>query len=451
MTKNVVVQDVDGVRYQLGEVIGEGGQGRVWRTADGRRIVKCLFAYGAKETLRRRLAFIRRLELKGLHVARPIALLQEPAVGYVAEFLEDMVAAQTLLTPPRGSSLTAWYLATGGVRRRLRLMAHVGETLAALHGLGLAYGDLSPGNVFVSENAAHHEAWLIDLDNLRHHSSPGEGVYTPGYGAPELVAGGGGATSLSDAWSFAVLVHQVMRLVHPFVGDLVSEGEPELEEKAFAAKLPWIEHSSDDSNHVTTGLPRECVFNERLLDLARATFETTGHAPQTRPSVSAWTERLHSAANQTLRCQGCRGTYFANATACPWCDRPRDRFVRVIVRRWEPGRGVVGKDVQPAPAAQLVVSDGESLELTARFTDGRAGTRSRSTEGAIEPREKGLFVQPSSGATWFTAPTNAKPEEGAKAVSARGATLPTEGSGWRLHFGPLDAPHRVAIVREALG
>lgn len=450
MTKPVVVQDVDGVRYELGALIGEGGQGRVWRTSDGRRIVKCLFARGAAETLRRRLAFIRRLELKGLHVARPVALLQAPAVGYVAEFLADMVAAHALLAPPRGSSLTGWYLETGGVRRRLRLMAHVGETLAALHGLGLAYGDLSPGNVFVSERAEHHEAWLIDLDNLRHDSAPGEGVYTPGYGAPELVAGRGGATSLSDAWSFAVLVHQTMRLVHPFVGDLVSEGEPELEEQAFAAKLPWIGHSTDESNRATAGLPRECVLNDRLMELARATFEAKGHAAQSRPSVSAWVERLHAAADQTLRCQGCGGTYFANATACPWCDRARGAFVRVIVRRWEPNEGVVDSDRQ-APVARIMVSGGESIELTARFTEGRAGPRSRSTEGMIVRREKGLFVQPATGVTWFTAPTKATPGDGARAVSARGVTLPTEGDGWRLHFGPLDAPHRVAIVREVAG
>jgi DNA-binding helix-hairpin-helix protein with protein kinase domain len=448
--KPVVVYDVNGASHELRDVIGEGGQGRVWRTTDGRRIVKCLFAAGAPETLRRRLAFVRGLDLAGLHVARPIALLRAPAVGYVAEFLADMVAARTLQAPPRSASLTGWYLATGGLRRRLRLLAHAGETLAALHALGLAYGDLSPANVFVSASVDHHEAWLIDLDNLRHDSVSSETVATPGYGAPELISGRRGATSLSDAWAFAVLVHQTLRLVHPFVGDLVAEGEPELEEDAFAARLPWIEHSTEDHNRATGGLPREVVFNDRLLELARRTFESPGHAPTGRPSVSAWVDRLHSAADQTLRCRECAGTYFAAAEACPWCDRPRDRFVRVIVRRWEPGRGVVGSDVQP-PVARLMVGDREIVDLSARITEGRAGPRARASQGAIARRERGLFVQSAPGVTWFTAPTKAPPTEGARVLPERGATLPTEGDGWRLHFGPLDEPHRVAIVREVAG
>lgn len=44
------------------------------------------------------------------------------------------------------------FLRTGGLHRRLRLLAKLARTLAKLHGRGLAYGDLSPANIFVSKD-----------------------------------------------------------------------------------------------------------------------------------------------------------------------------------------------------------------------------------------------------------------------------------------------------------
>lgn len=86
--------------------------------------------------------------------------------------------------------------------------------------------------------AEAHEAWLIDLDNLCTHSEPGRAVFTPYYGAPEIVTGRSGATSLSDAWAFAVLAFNALTLLHPLCGDLVRDGEPELEEQALTGQVP---------------------------------------------------------------------------------------------------------------------------------------------------------------------------------------------------------------------
>jgi len=449
MTATKVVFDEQGARYELRERIGWGGQGEVWRTVDGRRVVKRLFARRSPEVLRRQIAWVKRLDLSGLHVARPVALLRAPTVGYVAEFLQEMVPLAALLRPTRGASPLRWYGETGGLRRRLRLLAHAGETLAALHGRGLAYGDLSPANVFVSSSPEHAESWLIDLDNLRHESDPANAVFTPGYGAPEVIRGRRGSTSLSDAWSFAVVGMEALRLVHPFVGDRVADGEPELEEAAFAAEVPWVEHATDASNRATAGISRERVINERLLDLARRAFEAPGHDPTTRPSVGEWVDRLHAAADQTLRCGGCRATFFANAVQCPWCGRARDRFVLAVVRRWEPEHRAVAPKEMP-PVGRLVVSRDESTSVVLRIAEGRSGVAGREALGVLAWRERGVFVQPQVGATWFAADARPGATASAREIPAQGMTVPTDGEGWRIHFGPLDRPHRVAIVKEGL-
>jgi DNA-binding helix-hairpin-helix protein with protein kinase domain len=439
------VFDEQGVAYALTRSLGRGGQGEVWLTADGRRVVKRLFQKTDAERVRRQIAYVRRLDLTGLHVARPIALLRPPAVGYVAEFLGDMEPFGNLLGPPRGVPLTNWYLTTGGLRRRLRLLAHVGEMVSALHARGLAYGDLSPANVFVSKGDGHTEAWLIDLDNLHHASDPARTVTTRGYTAPELLDGRRGMTSLSDAWAFATLVVHALRLVHPFFGDVVEAGEPELEDEAFAARLPWIEHEADRQNQSSRGLPAKSVLTKGLFELARRTFEPEGHPARERPGVGAWVERLHDAADRTRRCGGCEGTCYMTRRTCPWCDHPDEGTVHVEIHRWEPGRGLA---VGALPVGVIALSARESRTLDARLCEAETGLVGRALRGVLSARERGVFALPEAMVRWFTSAPDDTRGERAREVSARGVTLPVEPTGWRLHFGPMDKPHRVAVLAE---
>ena len=126
-----------------------------------------------------------------------------------------------------------------------------------------------------------------------------------------------GPTSLSDAWAFAVLAFHALTLLHPFCGDAVMNGEPELEEQAFAGLMPWVDHSTDGRNRSRHGLPRDRVLDSHLQALARETFEEGLRDVQRRPGIARWAERLHLAADQTVRCEGCQGTFFVKAEACP--------------------------------------------------------------------------------------------------------------------------------------
>ena len=168
MTREATRQVIDetGAIHRLKRRIGRGGQGDVWLADGGRRIVKLMRHGRRAETLRRQLIFVRRLDLKGLHVARPIAVLRRPHIGYVAEFLEDMTSIKELIEAP-AEGLLEWHIATGGLRRRLRLLAHAGEAIRGLHARGVIYADVSHNNVFVSAPIHADEAWLIDLDNLQ--------------------------------------------------------------------------------------------------------------------------------------------------------------------------------------------------------------------------------------------------------------------------------------------
>ncbi|HZV01431.1 MAG TPA: lipopolysaccharide kinase InaA family protein [Planctomycetota bacterium] len=433
------VIDETGAAHVLTERLGAGGQGVVWLTKTGKRVVKLLPERSDAEALRRHFTFVRRLDLAGLHVAKPIAVLRPPHVGYVAEFLGDMVPIKTLIDAP-DTDLLRWHIETGGLRRRLRLLAHTGEALAGLHSRGVVYSDLSHNNVFVSEPVGALEAWLIDLDNLNHESDPARAIYTRGYGAPEVVAGTHGCTTYSDAWAFAVLVWQMLTLTHPFVGDFVNEGPPELESEAFAGKVPWVRHSIEARNACSSGLPPDLVMGDQLVRLGRKTFEVGLDASSRakRTDISTWVDRLHAAADQTVSCGECGATYFVTARTCPWCEAPAPSVARVRIARWEPGKGVV-EGVVRQPQLPLTT---EGLLLPLRITLGHTGAAAREAHLELTPVEKGISVRAMEGQEAWVAPAQRAHEE-QYAVSTRRRIIPPEG--WLLFFEKPDRPQRVAV------
>jgi DNA-binding helix-hairpin-helix protein with protein kinase domain len=415
MTERIVTT-IEGARYRLTEELGRGGQGAVFRTDNGRYAVKLLRnrSPAARGALADRLAMVSRLPIEDLDVARPLARLREPDLGYVMELYTGMVPIRALLVPPPETpSLARWYFDGGGLRRRLQLLARTADLLARLHGRGLVYTDPSPNNVFVSATVEDREVRLIDTDNLRADSVVGQAVFTPKYGAPELIAGRAPASSLTDAHAFAVLVFETLTLAHPLFGDLVEVGEPELEEAALAGELPWIEHPEDDRNRSSRGIPRPRVLSRNLSAQLAATFGPGLADPAKRPGLAGFAEHLHRAADNTLRCPACGATYYRAETHCPWCQARRPTFVSLDCVLWDPERLMPGTTPgaqavdpgevrKPADGPMRVVDSaavgrGESLDLADRLAlgtgDGKPQLRVRHepTRLIIEALAPGAF------------------------------------------------------------
>lgn len=402
--KGTRLVDEQGVTYELTECLGKGGQGAVFSVKGGRVAIKLYTGPDAidprrRDRLRLQLSQVKRFPLTGLPVTQPLALLQSPYVGYIMEKLTGMTPLQSLLTPP--SEAIEWYLATGGLRRRLLLLTTVAETLEQLHTKGLVYGDLSPHNIFISKDVEHAEIRLIDLDNLRAVSTAADHtVYTPFYGAPELIRGKGGATTLSDAHAFAVLAFELLTLVHPLIGDWVLEGEPDQEAAALEGRLPWIDHPTETQNATRRGLPRSVVLSTLMRELAAQTFGPGLVQPLERPGLHFWQERLTAALDATLRCSSCPATYFLNERLCPFCDAPRPAFVRMSFFHWDNQRQHADVLVPPArssihstldwrrrAAPVLVLEQGRTTAVPARLTVPLSGPQSHRVD--VEVRYEG--------------------------------------------------------------
>lgn len=441
------VTDTNGVCYELGRSLGRGGQGAVYEIKGGRLAAKIISKTSPvkREPLRNQLAFVKRLALNDLALARPLEMLQEPHLGYVMELLTGMKPVSTLINPPRNTeSLSKWYIEGGGLKRRLRLLAISAEALAQLHGKGLIYSDPSPNNIFVSEDHNAYEVRLIDTDNLHYKSSSAmAAVYTPGYGAPELVCRRSGMNTLTDAHAFAVMAFQTLTLAHPLMGDMVNDGEPELEEKALEGCLPWIDDPDNDSNESGSGIiPREIVLSPLLRELAAKTFGEGLNDPLTRPGISEWAEKLHAAADATLICPFCGWSYYFASKECPNCDQPRPDFVIARFKLWDGKVPVKKPSDKDVILAGVVLAESQPLKITVRLVNGQINEKASRPRIQVHLEGNRIILKSLDGNSYLlTSPNGSQNVK----LNSREERIPVEEgyASWQLHLGNPESLHRV--------
>lgn len=451
-----VVRDVDGTVYELEhEPVGGGGQGVVYRVRQSKDAVKLLHddappgaSEGPGESLDERIRRLGWLPLENLPIARPKpkGRLAEPHVGYLMPLLEDMIPIATLCEPPE-NDLEPWYLAGGGLRRRLRLLARCAGVLATLHGRGLVYGDISPRNVLVSASARRDGLWFIDPDNITIESSAGQRTdATRLYRAPEIARRQSGFTPFSDAYSFAILAYQTLRADHPLVGDGTTTAQ--LEEEAERGLLPWTGHSTDERNRSGYGIPARHVLTDRLSKLFERAFENGLREPRLRPTALAWLAALGAAADQTLICPGpgCGHSFYASAGLCPFCGMARSDTIRVeIYDQIPPSFGLRGEEpALSGPVDWIAAQDGEPFVITTRHSrlvadaDEKQVLRLRwRADGSLELSNIG-----DDPVRWVSAAGDAD------RVLRRGASRSVRADSGRVHFGDDRRVHRVLTFQR---
>lgn len=359
--------------HHVVDVLGQGGQGAVYKTRARNILVKLALDRAGRpqqrtEEARRKLLGLRLLPLPhGLHVTLPHAALQEYS-GYVMELLEDMRSfAAAFDMPPwelevyegrreacpqadesaflramHAADVRLWaycraHMRTGGLRRRLAAYLRAACIMAELHNAGLVYCDFSQNNAFVSSDEAFVNVWLIDADNLDfEEETRARRIYTPEIAAPELVREEDGNTAASDTFAFAATLFRQLLWRHPFEGaayDEALEGTDDRESADAmrdAGAFPWIFDAEDESNAPADGAALErMLVAPPLMELFRETFGAGRLRPHLRPCMSDWARGIAAAADGTIRCDTCGMDWnfpfeirAEERPVCPWCDAP---------------------------------------------------------------------------------------------------------------------------------
>jgi len=427
--KRIVIDELK-QQFELIEKLGQGGQGVVCSTQFEGVLVKMNTQTGIdkKRKWAEHIRWLMRQPLENLNIAKPFSriAMNSNTVGYAMELMDGLMPLQKFMDGTEVAIETSGgspehYLATGGIKRRMQILAKLARTLAGLHAKGMAYGDLSPANIFVSEQNEYSEVWLIDCDNIcvnqrdSYDTLSLEGkagkVFSPGFGAPEVVNGDRFVSSLTDSWSFAVVAMKLLTTNHPFVGDLVENGTPEDQNSAFAGDLPWIYHPTDSLNEISKGLPIDLVALKPLKVLFERCFNAGKDTPSKRPSLSEWAETFEKMSNLLVNCQNneCNASFNfvleEHKLICPFCESELNNSQVLYIRHYLYDKAILDiPGVQPIDAYidsghRQTLNIGQSVVLK----DSPPGSVywSESTEKlSIDFNNNGLEITPLGGSSF---------------------------------------------------
>ena len=449
-----IVQDMQGSSYELKAEMSRGGQGIVYHTHLPQVLIKGFTNKDEQARIRWRkhIAWLIRQDLNDLKLARPLALLEAPRFGYVMELMDGLIPLQILLDRfvEAGEVAHLEYHQQGGLRRRIRILCQLARTLNQLHARGMLYGDLSPMNIFVSDDASYAEVWLIDCDNISLEAHSGLTLHTVDYGAPEVLRGEALLSSLTDCWSFAVIAYQLLTHNHPLKGDWVNQAEPEEEDAALRGQYPWINHAQDDANECCANLPIQLIEHSRLPALFHQCFEQGLLHAYERPSMAEWLEALSEIDEHVFACLAC-GAHSVlplvmdserNAT-CFFCDTPVDERIVLFeefIYQPEDEQGDASDMQNWVATGRKVCLQPNGTQELKRLLPTFNYDRWPSDHVRVEYGEKGLGIHPLfKGSLHLQRGSVIKPLERYQGLpeSLRGQ----HAEHYQLHIGDLDATH----------
>ena len=213
--------------YEIIKELGRGGMGSVYLAVDpwagNRKVAIKSVLLGDDIPAERRDALRRRLRRE----AEALGRIRHPNVPTLYHALEEGPTLYLVMEFVEGNSLRDLLLRDEGVSRKeaVRISVSVLRALEAAHAEGLVHRDVKPSNIMLTADGT---VKLIDFglakdigsDTRLTHTDGCPG--TPGYKAPEQIAGNG-ASAASDLFCVGVVLYEMLTRSHPFRGGTESE------------------------------------------------------------------------------------------------------------------------------------------------------------------------------------------------------------------------------------
>lgn len=288
-----------GNKYSLGEKIGKCGQGIIYSTENNEFITKLYYPTGKSEideNIIEKIKYIKDTNAPK-NFAPIIDVIEQPYIGYVMEKENGYKTLNSYLVPDKGCSVHEWYNKGLGLYERLFVGYIIAKAFENMEKQYLYFCDISTDNIFVKidKNSAIK---ITDIDDIY---TPGKGISTnpdsTRYTAPEIAKGLRCPDVLSDNYSLAVLLYELLRVGHPY---------------------------SSDKNSINM-LPAEIVFTEEISRLFERCFVDGCANRAHRPSASEFQNAFLKATNKIVKCPNCGAWHYLIKKEkewrnCPWCD-----------------------------------------------------------------------------------------------------------------------------------
>ena len=327
-----LIKTTEGKEYMLEKIVAQGAQGTVYQESSGDFMIK-LYDSSNEMHVRKLIEKFQWLKKQSYpdRFIMPLEVIEKPYAGYVMKRVKGHFSLNKLLIRPKEIKFAAWYNdLSGGLRRRLYLGFLIAQSFHTLHKDNRAYCDISGNNVLVAEDKTKASVCMIDIDN----------VYVPGtdrtsilgtarYMAPEIMNKQMQPDILTDDYSLAVLLFELLRAGHPYLGDMVTGGSPEMENDAYKGLYPYVDDDEHTFNSSSKMLPHEAVFSSKLKELFKKTFVDGKTNRMSRATSYELALACLEASNLLIKCNECDAWYLpvqkvGEAYTCPWCENSND-------------------------------------------------------------------------------------------------------------------------------
>ncbi len=272
--------------YDIGDVLGSGGMGTVFRAYDRERrravAIKVMNRAGAAAILRFKHEFRTLLGVSHPNLVTLYELISDGQNWFLTMELLDGVTFLDFIREDEGtgqvSTATHGPLLSPGQRTRLRAATRqLGEGIAWLHAAGKLHRDIKPTNVIVTREG---RVVLLDFGlaaeqgrDGRHQSTEQHVLGTAAYMAPEQAVGSP-VSPATDWYSVGVMLYEALTGRLPFLGGPI---EVLMDKQRFEPPPPC---------EVAPGVPDD--LSALCVDLLR-------RRPEDRPSAHDVLRRLGSA------------------------------------------------------------------------------------------------------------------------------------------------------------
>ncbi|MGH3692738.1 MAG: helix-hairpin-helix domain-containing protein [Pseudonocardiaceae bacterium] len=318
--------DEQGRPLRLGDKLGEGGEGAVYRLAGHSSQAIKIYASpltGERAQKIKILTQFRQTDI-GRFTAWPSGLVLDEkgrARGLLLPVVEHGKDIHHLYTP----SSRRKHFSTVDWRFLVHVSGNVARAFAAVHALGLVIGDVNPGSILVLGDGTVR---LIDVDSFQVPVPGGRPllctVAVPLFLPPELDQASLNSvvrTSDHDAFGLAITIFQLLMLGrHPYAGRFLGAGEMPIERAIVEHRFAFGAHAADRQMQ----RPPNTVGMEILPSRVAALFESAFAHPvpqRLRPSAEEWVQALDQLAAEFAHCRRNPKHYYPRSTSlCPWCD-----------------------------------------------------------------------------------------------------------------------------------
>ncbi|MGV8027436.1 MAG: protein kinase [Anaerolineaceae bacterium] len=321
---DMTIVSVSGQKYRLSRQAGWGAQGVVYGESTGKYMVKFYYPSGCQsidDDIIERLRFIKAIKTPKNFVA-VVDLIKSPYPGYIMDKVIGHKSLNSYLIPDKNLSFPEWYRKLG-LFGRMFVGYVIAKAFSELEKSNLSYCDISGNNILIKIDNKSASVRMIDVDNI-YIAGKGKSVVlgTPRYIAPEVISRQRNPDVLSDNYSLAVILFELLRVGHPYISDDVLDGTPEDEEAALAGKTDYV---TDENS--TNMLPEDIVFTDKLKELFRRCFVDGKKNRMSRPSATEFEYALLEASNKLIKCPSCGAWHYPRKNGkvyegCPWCDGP---------------------------------------------------------------------------------------------------------------------------------